>query len=80
MTIRPAQANSFINLPNWGTCKYYFASTHLDSASPADDTLGQDIQIINIAVPVPEPGTYAAAFALGALGLWSYVRRPARHA
>lgn len=74
MTITPAQATSFINLPNWGTYKYYFASTHIDAASPADNTLVQAIQVININA-VPEPSTYAAAFAVGALGLLTYVRR-----
>ena len=60
---------------SWGTYKYYFASTHTDSTTPADNVLVQAIQVINIASPVPEPSTYAAIVALGGIGLVTYARR-----
>ncbi len=74
-TITPAQATTWVNLPNWGTYKYYFASTHTDSASPGDNVLVQAIQVANISSPVPEPSTYAAIVGLGAIGLLTYARR-----
>ena len=74
-TINPAQATSWVNLPNWGTYKYYFASVHTDPSSPADNVVVQAIQVINISSPVPEPSTYAAIVALGGIGFLTYARR-----
>lgn len=74
-TITPAQATTWVNLPNWGTYKYYFASVHTDPSTPADNVLVQAIQVINIPSPVPEPSTYAAIVALGGIGSLTYARR-----
>ena len=74
-TITPAQATTWVNLPNWGTYKYYFASTHIDPSSPGDNVLVQAIQVVNITSPVPEPSTYAAIVALGGIGFLTYSRR-----
>jgi hypothetical protein len=68
LTINPAQAGAFVNLPSWGSYKYYFASTAPDPSAPADNTLVQTIDIINISA-VPEPGTVAAAVSVGAMAL-----------
>ncbi len=76
-TITTAQASTWVNLPNWGSYKYYFVSTHADVASPADNVLVQAIQILNIPSAVPEPSTYAAIVALGGIGALTYVRRRA---
>ena len=74
-TITPAQATTWVNLPNWGTYKYYFASVHTDPTTPADNVLVQAIQVINISSAVPEPSTYAAIVALGGIGFLTYARR-----
>jgi hypothetical protein len=79
-TILPAQAGTWVNLPNWGTYKYYFATVHTDPSVPADNVLVQAIQIANISA-VPEPGTYAAGAAVALMvGGAALRRRAARKA
>ena len=79
-TILPAQAGTWVNLPNWGTYKYYFATVHTDPSVPADNVLVQAIQIANISA-VPEPSTYAAGAAVALMvGGAALRRRDARKA